>query len=348
MNRIIKLLLLKVIDGGGGLLPLSVDFSTLPNGSLPAVFSGSTWSIVSGKAINTPTLGAELLTDPGLEAAYTAGQCGTLTLNGSPTLVDETTDIHGGAHAQKFTGVAFNNRLNWPTVTGVVNQWYLYTLWAKRTAGSSGAVAQRVFQTGMLPANTSESRLTDAAYTQKKVAGLSTTTNAIFCYPEVEVGSSAFDSVIADDGSLKAITYSSLFTMIPATQPDIIVKIMPDVLTDDTYLAAIVGGDAYSSPGNYIIATIRRHANILTLADVDLFKKVGSTYTPIFSAVSVTIASNAWFEVRRSGSTVKVYYNNAQVDSDRTVNDAVIVAGAYHGWFSSGGNALKQVFFQPN
>jgi hypothetical protein len=334
-------------SGSMPLLPLSIDFSTKPDGTLPYPLSGSTWSIASGKAVNTPTLGTELLTDPGLEANYTAGLCDTLTKNGTPTLA-QSADAHAGTKAQQFTAAAFNNRLNYPTFAGQAGVWYQYHIWTKRTAGSSGAIAPRLFQTGMLPASTLESRIVDAAYTKKVISGLSTTTNAIFCYPMVENGSSAFDTGLADDGGVAAITYSSLFAMLPSTQANVIAKIMPDVLVDDTHIGIIVGGDAQSSPANYIIVTARRHPNILTLLDVDIWKKAGSAYTLVAGGLSATIAANAWLEVRRSGSTVKVYYNNVQVGTDQTIADAAILAGTFHGFLSAGGNMIKQAFFQAN
>lgn len=45
---------------GASLLPYSIDFSALADGALPSGWTGSTWAIASGKAVNTPTLGAEL------------------------------------------------------------------------------------------------------------------------------------------------------------------------------------------------------------------------------------------------------------------------------------------------
>ena len=44
-------------------LPYTVDFSSLGNGGLPSPWRGATWTILSGAATNTPTLGTEELTD---------------------------------------------------------------------------------------------------------------------------------------------------------------------------------------------------------------------------------------------------------------------------------------------
>lgn len=337
------------LGGGGSILPLTIDFSTLDDGALPAPFVGSTWSIVSGKAVNNPTLGTELLTDPGLEAAYAAGKCGTLTLNGVPTLADDTVTMHGGAHAQQFTAAAFNNRLNFPTIAGVIGRWVQFSGWAKQTVGTTGTVQMRLDQSLMLPAASAPANIygTGGAYTLFKSAGVNTETANMFPYALIE-SNAAGDTVIGDDYSLKAITESSLYALLPATQANVIGKVMPDAFADATPIGIIIGADAQTSPANLMMAVFARHTNAPTIGDVYLIKKVAGFWTPVLTLQTVTIAANAWFEVRRSGSTVKVYYNNVQVSTDQTVSDAAIVAGAFHGSHSAGGNALKQVFFQAN
>jgi len=102
-------------------LPLEFDFTAMSDGFLPSVFTGTTWAISTGKAINTPTLGAELLTDPGLEGTYTAGKANALTKTGLPTLT-ESADAHGGSKAQEFTGAAITNAVYWAAVAGVAGR----------------------------------------------------------------------------------------------------------------------------------------------------------------------------------------------------------------------------------
>lgn len=237
-------LLLNAIRVSGAVLPYSVDFTTLSDGALPPRFTGATWSISSGKAINTPSLGAELLTDPGLEANYTAGKCDTLTKGGSPTLA-ESADVHGGSKAQQFTAAAFNDRLNWPTVAGIAGAWYLYSVWSKRTAGTS-RTGSNFFQTGALPAAAAGNDITTASYTQQKLSFISTTTNLMFCYPTQEAGSSGFSTVIADDGSLKRLTYADVFALINAQASDIVVKVKPSTIADGSISGVIARASSVS------------------------------------------------------------------------------------------------------
>jgi hypothetical protein len=73
-------------------------------------------------------------------------------------------------------------------------------------------------------------------------------------------------------------------------------------------------------------------------------KKVGSTYTRILDNTNVVIVSDAWLEARVDGTTLQVYYNDAQIGSDITVSDAELLSGKCHGMFSSGDNKFKSFF----
>src|SRR3990167_3969201 len=88
---------------------------------------GNTWTIASNAAVNTPTQGAEMFTDPGLEGNYTAGLNDNLTKIGSP-IVSQSADVHGGSKAQEFTGVAANDRIQ-QAQTLIVGTWYRASCW---------------------------------------------------------------------------------------------------------------------------------------------------------------------------------------------------------------------------
>lgn len=332
-----------LLNSGGVSAPADFedDFAR-SDGALGNDWAGSTWAIVGGKAVNTPTLGAELLTDPGLEAAYSSGRCTTLTLNGSPTLADETVDIHGGAHAQKFTATAFNNRLNFGAAAAVARQWYQYSGWCKRVSGTAGTTAMRADIANGLPMSSMPIIINDPAYTQKKVAILATDTSNMFRYAMIETNG-AGDPVLGDDYSYKAITYSSLFALRPASVADATIKIKFDALSEVTPFGIIARADAQTSPTHYLMALVVRHQSLTNAAVVYLIKKVGTTYTALTNN-GVTLVNGAWLEIRLTGTTVKVYYNNVQVGSDQTVSDTEIVANAYHGLISSGGEKITDFF----
>jgi hypothetical protein len=80
---------------------------------------------------------------------------------------------------------------------------------------------------------------------------------------------------------------------------------------------------------------------------VYLLTKVGSTYTNA-SLGTVIIAANADLEARVTGTTVKAYYNNTQVGTDQTVDNAALNNSTYVDMFSAGGNSLNRFFVQAN
>jgi len=341
MSKARKFFQMGILSGGGFVTPYTFDATTAADGALPAYFAGATFSVSSGKIINTPTVGSNLLTDPGLEAAYTAGKCNTLTATGSPT-VAESADVHGGSKAQEFTAVAFNNQLNYPTVTGIAGAWYRFSAWAKRTAGTGTDTRTKHFQTGSLPAASMFTPITSATYAKKTLGFISTTTNSIFCYPANEQGSSAFDTVIVDDGTLERLTYSTLFSMITTPVSRLAtVKIQPDTFADATITAVVHWADASASPTTYLLAWSAFY-NTETTIQVGLIKCVAGTYTALIAPTAITPVADAWLEIRAvDNDTVGLYYNNIQRGTNQDVTD---VTGSYCGQVITGGNNLKSFF----
>lgn len=338
--------------GNNTLLPLTLDFSQYANGGIPSPLQGSTWAIVSGKAVNTPTLGAELLTDPGLEATYTAGLCDTLTKAGGPTLA-QSADVHGGSKAQEFTAAAGGNSLNWANATPTAHTWYQFSLWCKRTAGTQTGTLMQINQTGGIPnAAPSSQDIISATYKQYAVSILSPTTAAINPRALFQNGGAPFDTIIIDDGSLKPITTASPFATVPATQADVVIKIMPPGtyagFADACWMGIMLRMDSATAPTNYIMASIRPRQAGTTLGVANLIKRVGATYTTLISDSIITIAASAWLEVRASGSTISLWYNGTQVGTDQTVSDAGILNNSVHGMYSTGGNAVDRFLLQAN
>lgn len=332
----------------GGLLPYTLDFTTLPDGALPELFTNYTWAILAGRAVNAPTLVANELTNPGLEGTYTAGLSPNLTKNGTPTVAEDTITPHGGTSAQSVAPAAVNDNVVWPIVVGVADTWYQISVWGKRTAGSGTGTLLNAFQTGMLPDSVSAIRTAhlNATYTLLKSAFYSATTNNIFVYPAYEV-SAAGNTAIVDDGTLQKITRSSMYALANFGITDGVWKIKPDAFVDHTEVAIVIRADGATDPANCIYAVIMSDGRFPTTNGyVYLMKKVGSTTSVVLSVQAITLVADAWFEVRASGTTISVWYNGAQVSTDQTVSDAALNTGSntYAGIFSAGGNPLKSFF----
>lgn len=327
---------------------LDFDFTTMDDGPLPDLFTGATWAIASGVAVNTPTLSAEILPDPGLEATYTGGMCDSLTKVGSPTLA-ESADVHGGSKAQAFTGATASNRIYFDNLNlGGVNTWHLFSAWAKRVSGTAGNVFINVLQGGAQPADDAYFLISSASYVQYVLSTITTSTGAFFRSPALFTSGTS-DAVIVDDGSHKTISYPTLFALLPATRADAVVKIKPAALLNSnaTLFGLVLRASAQTNPDNCIFVMARRHEGISTLVKISVVKKIGTTYTRVLNETNTTIVADAWLEVRASGNTVQVFYNDVQRGGDLTISDAEL-AGTYHGMFDSGGNSMKGFFMLAN
>lgn len=326
-------------------LPADYDFTVLADGALPAAFTGATWSISSGKAINTPTLGVtELLTDAGLEGTYTDGKPAALTMTGTPTIA-ESADAHGGSKAQQFTGAAANNSLHWIPSVQTPGTWYQFSVWSKRTAGSAETAHIRSSSSGgnILPVTGGVVSVLAGAYAQYKHAHVATSNDSPVLAACFSTGTSNWDTIISDDGSYKTITAASLYSLVEAALADVTIRMQVSWLTSDgTPIGIIARADSLTNPTNCIFVSFR--VGTLNRVYISVFKKIGATYSSVMTEVTTTPITNDWLEVRLSGSTVKVYLNNTQRGTDQTISDAELQSGTKHGMFSAGGNSAKAFF----
>lgn len=322
------------------------DTFTRANGAIGNGWEASTWSIVSGNALNAVALEAELLTDAGLEATYTAGKCDTLTATGSPTLAEETSAVHGGSKAQRFQAAAGGNALSWPVVAGVAGAWYQASIWRERVSGAAVDNRWQLNQSGAIPSSAEAGAgLTSATYIQDALSILSTSTANITVQGTSEQSGSPFPVVLIDDGSLKRITSSSLFALQDFGNADIILKMQPPNqwanYTDSTQIGLILRADTDTDPSNYIAVLVRRRQGSAFLL-VTLFKRVGSTYTNILAnQLITTVVDGAYLEARSSGNSVSIWYNDTQIGATQTISDAALVNNTIHGMISAGGNFVQ-------
>lgn len=325
-------------------LPYSIDFDDEPDGDLPNVWTGETWQISSGQAINTPTLGEELLGDPGLEGTYTDGlNSWMINTGGTPT---QSADVHGGSKAQQYVAEAVNNNLRTYQTAGTANRWYYATQWLKRASGTSGTAKSFLNQNGGYNDTIGQVPVTSASYAQRKHNLYSSGgTGAIFLYPALEAGSSGFDTIIADDLSLKIATTSTLIASVLTIESDVILR--AEIVPYETLFTGLVlRMDNASNPRNYILAHIRRHGTY-GWPYAGIWKFVGGVMTEVLAPtyVDADLTTGALFEVRASGATVGIYYNNVQIGTDQTISDARILTNRRHGIFSIAQDCAISRFF---
>ena len=296
----------------------------------------------AGDPLISPTLSAELVSDPTLEGVYTAGLAAGLTKGGSPT-VAESADAHGGSKAQSFTPVANANYVSHlinPATTGRI---YIATAWGKRTAGTNSKVVLGTGTNGFPVA------FNQSSYVQRRWVYRAPNTGAI-AFGAYQNGT-GYDTIIMDDLSVKYITdLAEMFRLWDTGVVDMIAKIKATYGRDGFYgVAAKI--DSKTNPQNGLVAYYRNYDNTYCYCILD--KIVGGVWTNLISTWSNVPGSGGgqqptnsqWLEIRVSGTTVQLYQNNLQVGGNQTVNDAGIVNNTLAGVFGDGGTSLLASFF---
>lgn len=311
---------------GGGVLPFSQDFSALGDGALPSIWKGSsTITISSGQAVNSPTLGSELLTNGNMEtgdppSSWTAGASGTLS-----SAADERT---GGAGAASINiarnGV--NNPYAYQAFVSANNRHYKIIAWMKKVDASHGPF--------LYCANADIGTLheTNTAWARYLRSFVLIGGSGAYQVRLGAINTSEGTSVRHDDASLKEyINVPDLFKAIDAEQSLVRVgiNITLDQYGDD--LGVVCCLDDPTNPQNYVAAKLGRYRDY-----VRLIKCVNGTVSVVLIETAVTYSAGAALEIRHTATnTFQVWYNGVQVSTDKTISDASIVDNTYHGIFET-------------
>lgn len=332
-------------------LPYTFTPASYSDGSLPSPWYSSTFTISGGVVVNSPTLGSELLTDPGLEASYTAGLCDSLSSSGAPTL-EESADAHGGSKAQKYTATAEHDGIQYPAQNLTADTWYTCTVYSKRTAGAQTAVRATAYQPGgVTPAVTTFTRkYSDASYTQYQLVKRCNSAVQTFTFTlAIDTHALNHDTVIVDDASMKAIEHTSMFALLPTASWAATVKAQYTWISKAP--AGIVArANSKTNPTSFLIAYYINSGDYCYCALDQCVDGVYSNLVQNWSNNPVAgsghdPASSEWLEIRSVDiNTVALYHNNIQVGSNATVNAALARSGNA-GLFHLGGGSQVESFF---
>lgn len=219
MKRSLRnLLLWGQVSGAGGALPFSDPYAVdgpLANGWL----HNGTWTVAAGKAVNTPTLGAELIVNGGFDS--------------DTVWTKEANWTIGSGAAAKSAGA--NNSIGQTVLT--IGQWYrcVWTL-VTYTGGSS-------FQARFGPSVTSVARAVAATYTDS-LRALGTTAF-------INGGSAAAGTI--DNVSAKALTLSTLFATKDFGRAAVDASVEATIVSGNR-CGLVLNLDSISSPANFVIA----------------------------------------------------------------------------------------------
>ena len=320
----------------------NIDFSTLADGSLPAYFTGSTWTISSGVALNTPTLGSEIVANGGFETAGAGGAdiwADWAETAGSGTLADEAAAPLVGSHSAKITGGAGLDSLISQTYVVLAGKKYQYEFMHKGDgAGYGGSYiydfTNYAFINSSIPAAPGATSTFPTIFTTPTTplpcvsigVPLTSPGNTLICW---------FDSV-----SLKESTLNTWYSFVDSKRNDLIVKAAWNIPYFGSGIEAgvILNADSNTNPQNYAKVV---HNGASTIS---LIKCVAGTLSTVYSG-SVAYSAGKYVECRKSGTTYQVFYNGSQIGTDQTISDAGIIGNKYHGLVSNYGSNNANSFF---
>ena len=316
---------LVVILGDLSILPYTIDFSTQPNGALPSPFSGATWAIASGLAVNTPTEGAEKLTDGGFEVwtSPTNLTNWTETLAGTSTVNQDSTQQRSGTYCARLDIDASNSNAFVQQVPAVVvNDWVILRGYSKSIP--TGKAHNTALNNQLSENNTWT--ITDSYALIVHCAVIRLLGGFTVGYNKVSAASS---SLYFDDFSLKKLTTADLPATLETGQANVTVK-GNWAIVKGSHAGVIMNLDSVSSPNNWVVLIQNGSSGNLYL-----WKCVAGTISQVVAS-AVTYVAGAAVELRKTAATTyQMWYNGAQVGADQTISDASIISNTRHGLLSA-------------
>jgi len=298
-------------DGAG-----HAESTGLGSGGSGKVWSnaGSTWSVSSAKAINTPVAGTSLV--DAAASTFESGIYNWATLG--------TNTVENDSGALKITYVdneygAINSFRDASDLTSdlTVGAWYQIQTDAKVNAGSSVTLLYNSFgfNMGFGVVNSTD-------YSTK--TGTFRAGHATDCVMWM-TGMATGEIIWLDNWTLKPLTLSQLISVTETSTRDVIATVAISTTPAGTQAGLAVGIDSATDPKYGVIAY---HDG--TNAKLD--KLVNGTWTSVISA-SATFSANAEIRVIRDGTSFRLYYNNKQIGATSTISD--VGDGTLHGLFNT-------------
>lgn len=260
----------------------------------------------------TPTLGAELLTDPGLEAwtSPTNLTNWTETIAGTSTVNQEVATIHGGANSARLDiDVANSTAAISQIPAAAVGTWLRATAYLRASASGKSVYVQidPAKVDGALAAVTPGTFWVEAVATGRvRIADP---------YMNVARSSAPSASLYADDVSLKAMVLASMLGSIQTGAINVSISVgltIPAGLQGGLVLAL----DSASSPANFILVTYNRGNGRVYVEQC-----IAGVYTALASTITAYVAG-AVLRAEKVGTTLTVRYNGAVVGVPVIVTEA--------------------------
>ncbi len=316
--------------GGNGLpaFPYMIDFSTLANGAMPAPFSGANWAISSGALINTPTIGSNLLTDPGMENWTTVTDLTSWTDTASNR---DNANQRSGSYCNRLDISAGNAGASFSqNPLQSIGTWLYGSIYTKASiAGKTGKLTY--FNTMISSGGTSYEKL---ELTSRAIS------SQTFALDRVSAASS---SLYFDDAFLGQITPATMFAT--ALWPTANIRLIAEfTLTPGMQCGLVTHLDNPSNPQNFLLWYYNQWNGGQNLNLVQCLNGTYTTPIQVTNSGSTAYTANGPIEARVVGTTAQLFYRGIQIGTDQTI-DASLTANRYHGLFSTNpGNSFRAFY----
>jgi hypothetical protein len=288
---------------------LVLNFAAYPDGILPFPLVGGTWAMLGGKAVNTPTLGLEMLSNGNMEVIT-----GWVD-NGSSVVFQRSNEkAHTGTYSLKDISDAVNEG---PIQNKAIVQWAWYSItgyvWLTSGSFRLGDENGRIVNPQTIAAPT-------GSWIKMIHTGWASVAGNAFVGAVSRTAASQF---YLDDITWKRITESTLAASAVFSSSNVIAR-MTATIAPNAWIGIWICQDAAKLNG--IVAC---HNG----AQVALLKQVNGVWSELIAPTVAAIGTG--IEVRKSGTTVKLFCNGIQISTDKTVNDLSIVNNKIHGPMST-------------
>lgn len=313
---------------GGSRSSYLYDFSTFSDGSLPSPFVGSTWTIATGAALNTPTEGSNI-------AIYGDGETevGWATYGGAPSTSERSTEqVHGGTYSRKIITDAAGKGL-YSGVSEAITAGRFYKESGYLYVSSGAATLNAPFYGTFLSIGSHNA----ASWKQITATGrASGTPNNYFATASTGGGAAWY----IDDVTIKQLT--NLMALIRSSFSLAKAKATFTIAIGENG-GVVLCADTNLNPTSYVVGYVQR---LVSGTNFITEKFVAGTFT-VVASTAITYSAGAPVELRHiSANTFQTWYNNVQVGTDITISDAQIISNKCHGLFSGGGATTNSFFLE--
>lgn len=293
---------------------------------------GSTWTLGGGGVQNTPsTVGAELVTNPGMEGIYVAGVAPNWTLvRGIP--VEYVIDPHGGVSSQQVGNPAGNSSYVLSTAFTATNgEWYDFYCWCKNVAGVGGTVYVQGPATYIGTVN----NFSAAVWGEVHQTGHARETSNLFYWKIFSATHAVADTNrnAWDDFHCIQLSRPSLFLTVETGVNNLTLEADLTFASSLRPSGIVMCLDNPANPQNYIHLIVSKGAG--GSVNLILEKCVAGVYpAPLIDQI-IAYGAGKQVKLSKTGTTVKAYYDGVQVGADQVIADAGIISNTKHGLFGS-------------